>query len=82
MANNQNSQQHADREIEHDETAEARSDRDGGKEIGIGYGKDAGNQGEQAPKAGGREGIFSQEDADDDQGLDTNWSPGAPLPRS
>ena len=80
MDDNKNNQQ-SSTGGEKDKTAEVRSDRDGGKAIGFGHGQDTGEQG-AAATAGGREGKFSLEDSEDEEGLDTDWSPGSDQPRS
>jgi hypothetical protein len=84
MAENQNSAQEKAKgqAAGEDRTTDARSDRDGGKDVTVGYQQDTGVQGDAATTSGGREGDFSQEDAKGDEGLDTKWSPGGNQPRT
>ena len=53
-----------------------------GKAVSAGYGKDTGVQSGDPETAGGREGKFSEKENRDEEGLDTDWSPGANQPRS
>jgi hypothetical protein len=61
---------------------ESEQQRDREKAIGAGYGKDTGVPSGDSETAGGREGKFSEKENRDEEGLDTDWSPGANQPRS
>ena len=51
------------------------------KSVAAGYGKDTVSP-TDSETAGGREGKFSNKENSDEEGLDTDWSPGAGQPRS
>jgi hypothetical protein len=87
MANNVNEQQNTNSEedLTNDLTGEARSTQDSNepeKAVGVGYGKDTGTQSGDSTTAGGRAGKFSDRENRSEEGLDTDWSPGAAQPRS
>jgi hypothetical protein len=87
MTNSGNDQQNKNTEedLTNDLTGEARSTQEGTepeKAIGVGYGKDAGMQSGDSTTAGGRKGKFSDQENRNEEGLDTDWSPGTVQPRS
>jgi hypothetical protein len=82
MTNDQDTQKdkNSKEELTNDLTGHERSEKE--KAIGVGYGKDTGSQSGDSTTAGGREGKFSEQENRDEEGLDTDWSPGANQPRS
>ena len=88
MTNDQNARQESKskNDLTNDLTGQAADpageSRQNEKAIGVGYGKDTGSQSGDSTTAGGREGKFSEQENRDDEGLDTDWSPGADQPRS
>lgn len=82
MTNDQNAQKgkNSKEELTNDLTGHERGETEKG--IGVGYGKDTGSQSVDSTTAGGREGKFSEQENRGEEGLDTDWSPGASQPRS
>ena len=87
MTSSENTQQNKNGEeaLTDDLTGQARSTQESSdpeKAVGVGYGKDTGMQRGDSTTAGGREGKFSDQENRNEQGLDTDWSPGTVQPRS
>ncbi|MEP7214352.1 MAG: hypothetical protein ABI791_14835 [Acidobacteriota bacterium] len=80
MTSDQNRQKNSKEALTNDLTGHERGESE--KAIGVGYGKDTGSQSGDSTTAGGREGKFSEQENRDEEGLDTDWSPGANQPRS